>query len=323
MRTVDIVVPVFNEEGSLGRFYQTVGAIADGLTDYAFSFLFVNDGSTDRSMNVIRTLAQQDPRVKYISFSRNFGKEAAIYAGLQHSQGDMTILLDADLQHPPKLIPKMLEAVGSGEYDACGAKRIPGFMSRMFTSINNRLSTVKLQTGATDYMCMNRKFVNAVMSLCENQRFSKGLFAWVGYRVKWLDYVQGPRTAGESKWNFRKLLSYAIDGITGFSVIPLGVVSLAGAVIFALSLIYIVITLIKTLVRGIDVPGYATILIVLLFMGGIILMSVGILGSYIGRIFMESKDRPIYLVDETNIGPEQSSHTENSDTENLSDTDNL
>ena len=305
MRTVDIVVPVYNEEDGLNKFYQTVDRIADSLDGYQFSFIFVNDGSSDTSLAVIKSLAQQDPRVKYISFSRNFGKEAAIYAGLQHSSADLTILIDADLQHPPGLIPAMLSAVEEKGYDACGAKRIPGVMSRLFTSINNRLSTVKLQTGATDYMCMNRKFVDAVMSLCENQRFTKGLFAWVGYRVKWLDYVQGPRTTGKSKWNFRKLLAYAIDGITGFSVIPLGMVSLAGAAIFFLSLIYIVITLIKTLICGIDVPGYATILIVLLFMGGIILMSVGILGSYIGKIFMESKDRPIYLTDETNIEPAQ------------------
>ena len=309
MKTAQIIVPVYNEEEGLRRFHEVVGGIADGLQDYAVSFIFVNDGSSDGSMSVIRALAKEDPRVKYISFSRNFGKEAAIYAGLEHSSADMVILIDADLQHPPELIPQMLSYVGSGEYDACGAKRYPGFMSRMFTSINNRMSTVKLQTGATDYMCMNRKFVNAVLSLCENQRFSKGLFAWVGYRVKWVDYVQGPRTTGKSKWNFRKLLSYAIDGITGFSVIPLRMVSFAGAVICTLAVIYIIITLIKTLVKGVDVPGYATILVILLFMGGIILLSIGILGRYIGRIFMESKDRPVYLTDETNIekDPEQGS----------------
>lgn len=311
MRTVDIVVPVYNEAESLNLFYRTVGGIADGLSGYQVSFLFVNDGSTDGSMAVIKAMAQKDSRVKYISFSRNFGKEAAIYAGLRHASADFTILMDSDLQHPPELIPQMLETVGNGGYDACGAKRNPGFMSRMFTSINNRLSTVKLQTGATDYMCMNRKFVDAVMSLCENQRFSKGLFAWVGYRVKWIDYVQGPRTAGKSKWNFRKLMAYAIDGITGFSVIPLWIVFVAGAVVFVLSLIYIVATLIKTLIHGIDVPGYATTLMVLLFMGGIILMSVGILGSYIGKIFMESKDRPVYLTDETNIGPAEASVSKN------------
>ena len=301
MKTAQIVVPVYNEEEGIRRFHEVVGGIADSLQDYAISFIFVNDGSSDGSMSVIRSLAKEDPRVKYISFSRNFGKEAAIYAGLEYSSADMVILIDADLQHPPELIPQMLNYVGSGEYDACGAKRYPGFMSRLFTSINNKMSTVKLQTGATDYMCMNRKFVNAVLSLCENQRFSKGLFAWVGYRVKWVDYVQGPRTTGQSKWNFRKLLSYAIDGITGFSVIPLRMVSLAGAVICLLAVIYIIITLIKTLVNGVDVPGYATLLVILLFMGGIILLSIGILGSYIGRIFMESKDRPVYLTDETNI----------------------
>ena len=310
MKTVDIIVPVFNEEEGLETFHRVVGEIMDSLPEYRFSFLFVNDGSGDGTIGVIKQLAARDLRVRYLSFSRNFGKEAAIYAGLSHSCADMSILIDADLQHPPELIPQMLEFVGNGEYDACGAKRSPGFMSRMFTAINNRMSTVKLQTGATDYMCMNRKFVQAVLSLCENQRFSKGLFAWVGYRVKWLDYVQGPRTAGKSKWNFRKLLSYAVDGITGFSVIPLRVVSLAGVIICFLAVVYIIITLIKTLVQGIDVPGYATLLVVLLFMGGIILLSVGILGSYIGSIFMEAKNRPLYLIDETNLETQKGDSTQ-------------
>ncbi|MBQ9030805.1 MAG: glycosyltransferase family 2 protein [Parasporobacterium sp.] len=301
MRTVEIIVPVYNEEEGLNRFYQAVNEVLKTLEEYDCSYLFVNDGSSDRSIEVIRQLAAADERVKYLSFSRNFGKEAAIYAGLQHCDADLAILIDADLQHPPELIPEMLGSVTCEGWDACGAKRAPGTFSRLFTSINNKMSTVKLQTGATDYMCMNRKFVQAVLSLCENQRFSKGLFAWVGYRVKWLDYVQGPRTVGRSKWNFRKLLSYAIDGLTGFSVIPLRVVSWAGAAICLLAVIYIIATLIKTLINGIDVPGYATLLVVLLFMGGIILLSVGILGSYIGRIFMESKNRPLYLLDETNL----------------------
>ena len=164
------------------------------------------------------------------------------------------------------------------------------------------MTTVKLETGATDYMCMNRKFLNAVTSLCENQRFSKGLFAWVGFKVKWLDYEQGPRLEGKSKWNFRKLMAYAMDGITGFSVAPLKMVSYAGIVICFLAVIYILILIIQTLIRGIDVPGYVTTLVAVLFLGGIILLSVGVLGSYIGRIFMESKNRPIYILDESNIG---------------------
>ena len=174
-------------------------------------------------------------------------------------------------------------------------------MSRMFTAFNNRLSTVKLQTGATDYMCMNSKFRDSVVSLSETQRFSKGLFAWVGFRVKWVDYVQMERLRGRSKWNFRKLFSYAIDGLTGFSTIPLKMVTVSGAVICILAVVYILAVLIRTLIRGIDVPGYVTTLVAVLFLGGIILLSVGVLGSYIGRIFMESKNRPIYIMDQTNI----------------------
>ena len=305
MKTVDIIVPVFNEKESLGRFYTTVSNITGELEDFSFSYIFVNDGSSDSSLDLIKSLAEKDGAVKYISFSRNFGKEAAIYAGLTNGTADYTILMDADLQHPPELIPEMLKLVDSGEYDACGAKRQSGKMSRMFTKVNNKLSTVKLESGATDYMCMNRKFVDAVTSLCESQRFTKGLFAWVGFRVKWLDYEQGPRLEGESKWNFRKLVSYAMDGITGFSVVPLKMVTYAGAIICALAIIYIIVELIHTLINGIDVPGYVTTLVAVLFLGGIILLSVGVLGSYIGRIFMESKNRPIYILDQTNIKPEE------------------
>ena len=301
MKTVNIVVPVFNEQESMNRFYTTLGKLTEELNDYSFSYIFVDDGSSDSSLEKIRNLAGLDESVKYISFSRNFGKEAAIYAGLTNSDSDYTILMDADLQHPPELIPEMLKSVDSGEYDACGAKRYSGKMSRLYTKVNNKLTTVKLESGATDYMCMNRKFLNAVTSLCENQRFSKGLFAWVGFRVRWLDYEQGPRLEGESKWNFRKLLAYAMDGITGFSVAPLKMVTYAGGIISMLAIIYILIVLIHTLIRGIDVPGYVTTLVAVLFLGGIILLSVGVLGNYIGRIFIESKNRPIYILNETNI----------------------
>ena len=301
MKNIEIIVPVYNEEESLNDFYKAVNSIVSELEEYRFSYIFVDDGSSDSSLKLIKKLASQDPAVKYISFSRNFGKEAAIYAGLSNASGDMSILMDADLQHPPALIPEMVKAVDSDEYDACGAKRVPGAMSRMFTSFSNRMSTVKLQTGATDYMCMNRKFRCAVISLSENQRFSKGLFAWVGFRVKWVDYVQEERMRGRSKWNFRKLFSYAMDGITGFSIIPLKMVTMAGVIICALAVIYILAVLIRTLIRGIDVPGYVTTLVAVLFLGGIILLSVGVLGSYIGRIFMESKNRPVYILDQTNL----------------------
>ena len=314
MIKVEIVVPVYNEETGLNRFYEVVNGITAKLQNVQSSFLFVNDGSSDGSLSAIRKLAASDPAVKYVSFSRNFGKEAAIYAGLQHSRGDLTILMDADLQHPPELIPEMVRIVSSHEADACGAKRRSSLSSRMFTRVLNAMSTVKLQSGATDYMCMNRKFVNAVLQLSESQRFSKGLFAWVGFRVRWLDYTQGPRETGSSKWNFHKLFAYAMDGLTGFSVVPLRIVSAAGAILCILAVIYILVVLIRTLIHGIDVPGYVTTLVAVLFLGGIIMLSVGVLGDYIGRIFMESKKRPVYITDESNLGKEREEGAQNSET---------
>ncbi|MBO4835687.1 MAG: glycosyltransferase family 2 protein, partial [Lachnospiraceae bacterium] len=289
MKTVDIIVPVYNEEEGLLLFYEETNKVLLSCKDYQYRFLFVNDGSSDGSLSVLKELSQK-AGIKYLSFSRNFGKEAAIYAGLKASSADLVILMDADLQHPPALIPEMLKTVGEEGYGAAGAKRKAGFFSRLFTGINNRLSSVKLQKGATDYMCMSRAFVDAVLKLSETQRFSKGLFAWVGFRVKWFDYEQEPRRAGKSKWSFGKLFNYATDGLTSFSVIPLRIVTLAGAIVCLLAFIYIIITLIQTWIFGIDVPGYVTTLVVLLFLGGVIILAVGILGEYIGRIYLESKD---------------------------------
>ena len=300
MKTVDIIVPVYNEEEGLQLFYEETSKVLSSCAEYQFRLLFVNDGSSDQSLAILKELSQKEG-IKYLSFSRNFGKEAAIYAGLKASSAEIVILMDADLQHPPALIPEMLKAVGEEGYGAAGAKRKAGFFSRLFTGINNRLSSVKLQKGATDYMCMSRAFVDAVLKLSETQRFSKGLFAWVGFRVKWLDYEQGPRMTGKSKWSFGKLFNYATDGLTSFSIIPLRIVTLAGAVVCILAFIYIIITLIQTWIFGIDVPGYVTTLVVLLFLGGVIILAVGILGEYIGRIYLESKDRPLYILEETNL----------------------
>lgn len=300
MKTVDIIVPVYNEEEGLLLFYEETKKVLISCEAYQFRFLFVNDGSSDGTLTVLKDLSEKEG-IKYLSFSRNFGKEAAIYAGLKAASSDLVILMDADLQHPPALIPEMLKAVGEEGYGAAGAKRKAGFFSRLFTGINNRLSSVKLQKGATDYMCMSRAFVDAVLKLSETQRFSKGLFAWVGFRVKWLDYVEGPRRIGKSKWSFGKLFNYATDGLTSFSTVPLRIVTVAGAVVCLLAFIYILITLIQTWIFGIDVPGYVTTLVVLLFLGGVIILAVGILGEYIGRIYLESKDRPLYILEETNL----------------------
>ena len=304
MKAVDIIVPVYNEEEGLLLFFEETKKVISSCESYVFRFLFVNDGSSDNTLTVLKELSEKEG-IKYLSFSRNFGKEAAIYAGLKASTADVCILLDADLQHPPALIPQMLQAVCEEGYGAAGAKRKSGFFSRLFAGINNRLSSVKLQKGATDYMCMSRAFVNAVLKLSEKQRFSKGLFAWVGFRVKWFDYIQGPRTLGKSKWSPGKLFSYAANGLTSFSVIPLRIVTLLGAIICFLSFVYILVTLIQTWIFGIVVPGYVTTLVVLLFLGGVIVLAIGVLGEYIGQIYLESKNRPLYILEETNLDDDE------------------
>ena len=300
MKTVDLIIPVYNEEESLPLFYEETQKVLEQCSGFSFRFIFVNDGSNDETLPILKKMAEENG-IKYLSFSRNFGKEAAIYAGLKASSAQICILIDADLQHPPALIPEMLKAVSEEGYGAAGAKRKSGFFSRLFAGINNRLSSVKLQKGATDFMCMSRAFVDAVLKLSEKQRFSKGLFAWVGFKVKWIDYVQGPRTIGKSKWSLGKLFNYAADGLTSFSVIPLRIVTLLGAIICFLSFVYILITLVQTWIFGIVVPGYVTTLVVLLFLGGVIVLAIGILGEYIGQIYLESKNRPLYILEETNL----------------------
>lgn len=305
MKKIDIVVPCYNEEESIPLFCDAVFKIAGQLNNYRFEYIFVNDGSSDGTLDVLKKFAAENDAVKYISFSRNFGKESAIYAGLKNSDGDMVILLDADLQHPPALIPDMVKAVDEEGYGAAGAKRKTGFFSRGYTAINNKISKTQLQKGATDFMCMSRPFVDAVMKLSETRRFTKGLFAWVGFNVKWFDYVQEERVAGKTTWTFKKLFNYATDGLTAFSVLPLRIVTVVGAVVFALAIIYIIITLIQTLICGIDVPGYVTTLVVLLFMGGVIMLALGVLGEYVSSIYMETKNRPIYIMEQTNISREK------------------
>ncbi len=301
IKKVNIVVPVFNEAEMLPLYVEETKKVISNIEGFSFDFIFVNDGSTDNTLSLIKEFAGKDCSFKYLSFSRNFGKEAAILAGLRASEADFTILMDADLEHPPVLIEAMLKAVAFGEFEATGAKRKPKFFSKMFVNANNKMSNVKIEKGATDFMCMSKNFVSAVLSLSETQRFSKGLFAWVGFPIKWFDYEQEKRAKGKSKWNFGKLSSYATDGLTSFSIAPLRVVTILGIIICIGAFIYIIATLIKTFITGIDVPGYVTTLCAVLFLGGIIILAIGILGSYIGRIYLESKNRPLYILDETNI----------------------
>lgn len=316
MNTVDIIVPCYNEAEGLELFYsETLRTLQTLQTDakkfpnihenYVFRFLFVNDGSSDSTLEVMANLVRRFPRISYLSFSRNFGKEAAMYAGLQASTADYVIIMDADLQHPPELIPKMIASLEAG-HDCCAAMRtnrkgespIRSFFSRSFYHINNRLTDVTLAYGAVDYRMMTRQMVDAILKLCEVQRFSKGIFAWVGFDTEWIPYENVERTVGTSKWSFRSLSRYAIDGITAFSVVPLRILALFGGVICFAAFIYILITLAQTFIYGISVPGYVTTLCAVLFLGGLIELSIGVLGEYIAHIYLETKHRPVYLLKE-------------------------
>lgn len=307
-KTVDIVIPCYNEEDVLYMFYTETQKILKTIDGYDFFYLFIDDGSSDKTLPILRELAASDFSVTYLSFSRNFGKEAGMYAGLKHTAADYVIIMDADLQHPPSLIPAMIQAVEEG-YDCCAAMRlsrtgeskIRSAFSRTFYKISNRLTDVKMEQNAVDFRIMSRQMVDSILELSEVQRFSKGIFAWVGYHTKWIPYENVERPAGKSKWNFWGLFKYAIDGITAFSIAPLRLVSTMGCIISVFAFIYIAITLIQTLIFGIDVPGYVTTLCAVLFLGGIMELSIGILGEYIGHIYMEAKDRPIYLIKETNL----------------------
>lgn len=308
MKTVSIVVPCYNEEDVLQLFYTETQKILDTIPDYDFSYIFVDDGSRDKTLSILKELSQTHSNVDFLSFSRNFGKEAGMYAGLKHADGDYIIVMDADLQHPPALIPAMLQEIENG-HDCCAAMRtsrtgeskIRSAFSRTFYRLSNRLTDVNLVQGAVDYRIMSRQMVDAVLCLSEVQRFSKGIFAWVGFDTKWIPYENVERPLGKTKWSFWGLFKYAIDGITAFSVAPLRMVSLLGFVISSFAFLYIIITLIQTLIFGINVPGYVTTLCAVLFLGGIVELSVGILGEYIGHIYMEAKDRPIYILKESSL----------------------
>lgn len=308
MKTVDIIVPCYNEEDVLQMFYDETSKVVNEIKEYSFRYIFVDDGSKDKTLENLMELGENHKEVKYISFAKNFGKEAGMYAGLTYSDSDYVVVMDADLQHPPKMIPDMLKGIEEG-YDCCAARRISrkgesrirSAFSRTFYRLNNKLTDVDLVQGAVDFRVMSRQMVEAVLSLSEKQRFSKGIFAWVGFKTKWLPYENVERIVGTTKWSFWSLFKYAIDGITAFSVAPLRMVTGMGFFISIFAFVYIIITLIHTIVSGIDVPGYTTTLCAVLFLGGIIEISMGILGEYIAHVYMEVKDRPIFIMKNTNF----------------------
>lgn len=308
MKKISIVVPCYNEEESLPLFYKAVDKITDKMKKKAtFEFVFVNDGSRDKTLEISRDLAKKDNRVRYISFSRNFGKEAGMFAGLENATGDYVTTMDADLQDPPELLEEMFDTLESGEYDCCATKSTSrngySFFRKLFTGwfykIIGKLSKTEMVPGARDFRLMTRKMVDAVISMKEYNRYSKGLFSFVGFRTKWIEFENQERVAGTTKWNFWKLFTYAIDGIVGFSTQPLLIAAFLGVLFCLIAFIMIVVIIVKTLAFGDPVSGWPSLACIIFLVGGVNLFCTGIIGEYLAKVYLEVKNRPIYIVAET------------------------
>lgn len=308
MSKISIVVPMYNEQESLGILYKELNRVTDTLPEYEFEYLFVNDGSSDATLAAIRQLAEKDKRVRYVSFSRNFGKEAALYAGLKNATGDYVATMDADLQDPPALLPQMIAMIEAGDCDNVATRRINrkgeppirSFFAKCFYKVMRHLSHIEIADGARDYRLMSRAMVDSIVSVSEYNRFSKGIFAWVGYETKWLEFENVERSAGETKWSFWKLVRYSFDGIINFSDTPIRISSYLGLLLTMLSFVAIIIEVIRALVFGDPVAGWPSLVCIITFIGGIQLFCMGIMGQYIAKTYMEVKRRPHYIVKETN-----------------------
>lgn len=310
MKKISVIVPCYNEQEAIPFFYDEIVKISKIMeNDAEFEYLFINDGSKDKTINVLRELAKRDERVKYVSFSKNFGKEAAMYAGLEKSSGDYIAVMDVDLQDPPELLVQMFQDLESGEYDCVATRRVSrkgeppirSFFAKLFYSMINKISKTEIVDGARDYRLMTRQMVNAILEVKEYNRFSKGIFSWVGFNTKWLEYENVERRAGETKWSFWKLLKYSLDGIVAFSTVPLSISSILGLLLCFIAFILIIVIVVKTLAFGDSVAGYPSLMCVILFVGGVQLFCMGILGKYLSKTYLETKKRPIYLVKEENI----------------------
>ena len=310
MPLISVVVPCYNEEEVLPQLYAELARVAK-LMDYVdFEFCFVDDGSSDATPDMLRTLSKDDKRVHFASFSRNFGKEAAMLAGLRMAKGDYTAVMDADLQHPPEMLIEMYDAVKDGEHDCAAARRtdregetaVRSGGSKLFSKLMNALSETEYVPGATDYRLMRRGMVDAVLSLPEYNRFTKGIFSWVGFKTKWIPYVSRDRAAGTTKWSFMKLVRYSIDGMMAFSTKPLAISSILGVISCAIAIVVLLVTVVKTLIFGNPVAGYPTIVSLILLVGGLLMFFIGMLGQYLAKTYMEAKHRPIYIIRETEEG---------------------
>lgn len=304
--TISIIVPCFNEEESLPLFYAEMEKIKFQINDH-FEYIFVNDGSKDRTLAILRELNQKNNSVRYLSFSRNFGKEAALYAGLKHATGDLVTVMDADLQDPPELLLTMksmleknpdLDCVGTRRTTRDGEPPIRSFFAKMFYKLINKISQVEMVDGARDFRLMRRQMVDAILEVSEYNRFSKGIFAWVGFRTEYLEYKNVERVAGKTSWSFWQLLNYSLEGIINFSDAPLTIAFLGGVAACLLAFFLIMIVIVRTLIFGDPTSGWPSMVSIILFLGGFQLLTIGILGKYIGKIFMETKKRPIYVIKE-------------------------
>ncbi|MBO5214469.1 MAG: glycosyltransferase family 2 protein [Clostridia bacterium] len=310
MKKITLIVPCYNEEQALPFFLPEVFRVAEEMKEKAeIELLFVDDGSKDKTLEVLRSFAEQDKRVKYISFSRNFGKEAAMYAGFCNAKGDYVAVMDADLQDPPSLLPQMVELLDSGEYDSVATRRVTragepkirSFFARRFYGLINRISDADIVDGARDYRLMRREMVDAIVAMGEQNRFSKGIFGWIGFKTYWLPFENVERVAGETKWSFWKLFRYSLDGIVNFSQTPLSIASWIGVLFTALSLIAVAFIFIRKLCfGGSSVDGWASLVCIISFIGGIQLACLGIIGQYLSKTYLEVKKRPHYIIRETN-----------------------
>lgn len=311
MEKISVVVSCYNEEKALPLFYKEIERVRkqdfENIVD--FEYIFVNDGSKDKTLDIIKQLRAIDDKVRYVSFSRNFGKEAAMFAGLEASTGDYVTLMDADLQDPPALLKQMYDAIINEGYDSVGTRRVTrkgeppirSFFARMFYKIINKMSDIEMVDGARDYRLMKRQVVDAIISLKEYNRYSKGLFSFVGFNTKWIEYENVERVAGETKWSFWKLLLYAIDGVVAFSTAPLAIASVVGMLMLLVAFIFIIFIIVRTLIFNDPTSGWPSLVCIITLIGGIQIFCVGIVGEYLSKIYLETKNRPVYIVKEDNL----------------------
>lgn len=310
MSLLTVVVPCYNEEEAIPFFYEemlkTIDVFNKDFPSVEFEMLFIDDGSKDKTLKVLREYNEKDKRVRYVSFSRNFGKEAGIYAGLDNAKGDYVVIMDADLQDPPSLLPEMFKAVTEEGFDSAATRRVTrkgepvirSFFARMFYKLMARISKTEIVDGARDYRIMTRQMVDAILSMGEYNRFTKGIYGWVGFETKWFEYENVERVAGETKWSFWKLFMYSIEGVIGFSTAPLVISSFFGILCMLLAFVMIVFIIIRKLIYGDPTSGWPSLVCIIMLIGGMQLSCIGIVGEYLAKTYLETKHRPIYIAKE-------------------------